>query len=151
MDPPHTGSNVPSPALQNSVLSFVEHMLRALWLQLNCRFHIPTCRICYELEQNFHRNHCRSFLQFYGYVGVSRTAGKLLPSEGSLHSILHCKITSVCCWTPQDVAAQPTCSTSSNTPTCRWTLHLLSPGEFYEIPPLLTPPFSRGFSQKKQK
>lgn len=160
--PSSHSSNVPSPAWQTPVLPFLERMLRALGLKLNCRFHIPTCRICCrtgtELSQQslyecFSPRRSDPFLlQFYRYVGVSRTAGKLSPREGSLHSSSTTyKIISVCCWTPQDVAAQPTCSTSSNIPTCRWTLHLSSPGEFYEIPPLLTPPFSSGFSQKKQK
>lgn len=53
-------------------------------------------------------------------------------------------------WTPLDIEAQPTCSTSSNIPTCRWTLHL-PPAEFYETLPPLTPPLFTGFFQKKGK
>ena len=86
-------------------------------------------------------------------MAVSRTAGKLLsPREGSLYSkSCICKIISVCCWTPQDIAVQPTCAISLNIPTCRWTLHLPPPGEFHETPPPLTPPFSSGLFQEKRK
>lgn len=81
---------------------------------------------------------------------VSRTAGKVLSQKkGSLHS--HSYISKIVWhWTPLDIEAQPTCSTSSNIPTCRWTVHL-PPAEFYETLPPLTPPLFTGFFQKKGK
>lgn len=83
-------------------------------------------------------------------MDVSRTAGKVLPpNKGSLHS--HSCISKIVWhWTPLDTEAQPTCSTSSNIPTCRWTLHLL-PAEFMK---LFLPSHlhcSLGFSKRKEK
>lgn len=83
-------------------------------------------------------------------MDVSRTAGKVLsPNKGSLHSH-SCISKTVWHWAPLVIEAQPTCSTSSKLPTCRWTLHL-SPAGFYQTLPPPTPPLFTGFFQKKGK
>lgn len=98
----------------------------------------------------FYRKYKPLLLQFHRHVDVSRTAGKVLsPNKGSLHSH-SCISKTVWHWAPLVIEAQPTCSTSSKLPTCRWTLHL-SPAGLYQTLPPPTPPLFTGLFQKKGK
>lgn len=91
-------------------------------------------------------------LPFPNSIGMWMSAEQLVKSYHQIKALCthSCVSKIVWHWASLDMEAQPTCSTSSNIPTCRWTLHL-SPAEFYETLPPLTPPLLTGFFQKKGK